>query len=198
MAQRRHHYENAFEGYLRSRRVPYVSVDEARRALLPEGSELRLLDDSGADLGGNLKSFDFVVYGPDRNLLIDVKGRKIPQRGRGELTPGRLESWVTEEDVTALGVWRTLFGYGFEAAFVFMYWCEAQPPDGLFQEIFEHHGRWYALRAVRLDAYAAHMKSRSRRWATVCLPQAAFERISEPFSVTWRGGAAGAPPAPGA
>ena len=35
MAQRRHHYEAAFEGYLRQRRIPYVAVDEAKKSLLP-------------------------------------------------------------------------------------------------------------------------------------------------------------------
>jgi hypothetical protein len=34
MANRDNHYEVAFGEYLRSRGVPYVAVDEARRALL--------------------------------------------------------------------------------------------------------------------------------------------------------------------
>lgn len=35
MAQRRHHYEQAFEAFLREERIPYVAVNEARKALLP-------------------------------------------------------------------------------------------------------------------------------------------------------------------
>ena len=35
MANRDNHYEAAFEAYLRSRGVPYIAVDEARRSLLP-------------------------------------------------------------------------------------------------------------------------------------------------------------------
>src|SRR5688572_22372104 len=35
MAQRRFHYEQAFEHFLRANRVPYVAVDEAKKALMP-------------------------------------------------------------------------------------------------------------------------------------------------------------------
>ena len=49
---------------------------------------------------------------------------------------GRLESWVTLDDVQSMSAWERLFGPGFEAAFVFIYWCAEEPPDGLFQEIF--------------------------------------------------------------
>src|SRR5262245_33635932 len=106
MAQRRFHYEQAFEHYLRSNRVPYVAVDEAKKALAPAGRG-----------PSSLKSFDFVVYAPQRNLLIDVKGRMF---GRGRAKPqaggeaervirssssttsrgggGHYESWVTRDD----------------------------------------------------------------------------------------------------
>ncbi len=78
MAQRRHHYELAFEHYLRDRRVPYVAVDEARKALLPEDAQL-LVTDPG--LGQrSLKSFDFVLYGRDANLLVEIKGRRVAKR----------------------------------------------------------------------------------------------------------------------
>ena len=42
MGQRRHHYEAAFEAYLREKRLPYVSVNEARKALLPRGAKPEL------------------------------------------------------------------------------------------------------------------------------------------------------------
>ena len=76
MADRSIHYESAFEAYLRSKGIPYVAVDEAKKALFANAK---------------LKSFDFVVYsknGP--NLLIDVKGRQVRDlaAARG-LKPGR-------------------------------------------------------------------------------------------------------------
>ncbi len=187
MAQHRHHYEQAFEAYLRARRVPYISVDEARRALLPEGARLRLEAAPGLDAHEAppvaIKSFDFVVYEPHRSVIVDVKGRKIAQkRSMTPTTPGRLECWVTQDDVDSMRHWKTLFGSAFEAAFVFLYWCEAQPPDGLFQEVFAHRGRWYAVRSITLDAYAAHLRARSVRWGTVHLSTADFERLSQPFA----------------
>lgn len=163
--QRRHHYEAAFEQYLRARRVPYVAVDEARKALLPQSSRA---DDAAA-----LKSFDFVLYGAGVNLLVEIKGRRVSGPGAG-----RLESWVTRDDVASLSSWERLFGEGFAAAFVFIYWCDAQPASALFEEFFEFRGRWYAVRAVRLSDYAAAMRRRSPRWNTVHLGAADFDRLS--------------------
>lgn len=192
MAQRRHHYERAFEEFLRAKRIPYVAVDEARKALLPENAPLKLTGPAGANgahapspASASLKSFDFVIYSSPTNLLIDIKGRKVPERTKNAAlggSPGRLENWVTQADIDSLTTWQALFGPEFKAAFVFVYWCETQPPDALFQEILEHRGLWYALRAVTLDDYAAHMKTRSPRWGTVDLKSADFERISHPFT----------------
>ena len=36
-----------------------------------------------------------------------------------------------------------------------------EPPAALFQEVFEHQGRWYAVRAVWLDVYRESMVRRS-------------------------------------
>lgn len=270
MAQRHHHYERAFEEFLRSRRIPYVAVDEARKALLPDagGGQVRAVtaldadsrssSDPASDAGPqarSLKSFDFVIYSQPNNLLLDVKGRKVtprhsrpalPSRSAGSSArmamnqtdgvaqtslwdagtseqagsaarsgrwfdatghggdpahrhrpPGggtarvRLESWVTREDIESLTRWERLFGSEFRAAFLFIYWCEAQPPDALFQEVFEYRGCWYALRGVLLDDYRRHMRVRSPRWGTVDVKGETFERISHPFTA-WAGVGAGA------
>ncbi|MEK6701872.1 MAG: HYExAFE family protein [Planctomycetota bacterium] len=209
MAQRRHHYEHAFEAYLRERRVPYVAVDEARKALIPHshGEELREsheVNEGPADPlpEAALKSFDFVIYGQGSNLLIEVKGRRIGRRtfrsGEGQVSPpraggvGRLETWVTLDDIESLTAWGRLFGPEFAAAFVFVYWCDEQPPDALFEEIFEHRGKWYALRAITLADYVTAMRVRSLRWRTVHMPRSAFDRLSHSFSPSMsRGGAVG-------
>jgi hypothetical protein len=44
MANRDNHYEVAFEEYLRSRGVPYVAVDEGRRAVLADGGSIKSLE----------------------------------------------------------------------------------------------------------------------------------------------------------
>ena len=77
MALRGNHYDAAFEAFLRTKRTPYVAVDEQRRALLESQS---------------LKSMDFIVYSPRQaNLLVDVKGRRFPS---GDPESGhRWENW---------------------------------------------------------------------------------------------------------
>ncbi len=219
---------------MRQKRLPYVAVDEARKALLPEGAGFEVQCFGGrrgdrptsAGAGGagtrSIKSFDFVIYADGRNLLIEVKGRKVARRkargGRkagsievpertsmaradGTSAPparghgghggrgGRLETWVTRGEVESLRAWETLFGEGFCGAFVFVYWCEEQPPDGLFQEVFAFDGRWYALRAVVVGEYERLMRQRSERWGTVDLARSDFERVSEAFSEPWVSGA---------
>lgn len=147
--------------------MPYVAVDEARKALLPTHQ---------SSPEESIKSFDFVIYGQGENLLAEVKGRRIAGAGRP-----RLESWVTQDDVEALQKWEGLFGSGFAAAFVFIYWCDVQPAAPLFEELLEHRGRWYAVRVVPVCEYAAAMRPRSPKWRTVHLSTADFDRLSRPL-----------------
>lgn len=190
MAQRRHQYERAFESFLRVRQIPYVAVNEAKKALLPEGASLMV---SACERGPrSLKSFDFVVYGSGVNLLVEIKGRKLGAGGANAAP--RLESWVTLDDIESLRVWESLFGTGFQPAFVFVYRCEVPPPDGLFQEIFEFEGTWFVLRAVLLGAYVDRMRTRSPRWRTVHLSKSDFEQVSHPFAPPMFGLRAGAGP----
>lgn len=166
--QRRHHCELAFEQHLRRLRLPYIAVDEARKALLPEGS--------AAD---SIKSFDFLVSTPDRKLVVDVKGRRLRLTRKG--TVGRLENWVTQDDLHSMARWEDLLGAGFEAVFVFAYWSDHQPPDGMFEHLVEYRDRWYALRTVTLRAYERHARIRSHRWETLDLPTSAFDRMGVPL-----------------
>lgn len=169
MCQRRFHYDHAFEQYLRQHAIPYVAVDEARRALCSRPV---------AGLGDvSLKSFDFVVYGSARgNWLIDVKGRKHTGRSARSF-----DNWVTRGDVESLAQWERLFGKGFRGAFVFLYWCGAVAPESLFQEVFTCDSRWYALLAVTLEDYRRHLRPRSARWQTVHIPAAAFKSVTQPL-----------------
>jgi len=183
MAQRRHHYEYAFERFLRDQRVPYISVDEAKKSLLPDRSRItRPLDGQSPS---TLKNFDFVIYGDGGNLLVEVKGRRLPKIRLKDGTPAkpRMESWVTLEDIEALQRWRALFGPEFEPMFVFMYWCDDVPPDGLFVETVVDRGRWYTMRCIDLDSYTRAMRVRSPKWGTVHLSTRDFEHLSRPFGI---------------
>jgi hypothetical protein len=170
VAQRRFHYDAAFEHYLRANGIPYVAVDEAKRAL--RGKQA-----GGIAGAAKLKSFDFVVYssgGP--NLLVDVKGRKHAGK-----TGRQFQNWVTNDDVSCLRQWASIFGDGFEPALAFLFWCDAQPPDALFHEVFAFGPRWYAVLACRLADYEKHMRPRSVKWDTVSIPAKAFGEIATPL-----------------
>jgi hypothetical protein len=180
VAQRRHQYERAFESFLRARKIPYVAVNEAKKALLPDRAALKIASTDTAPK--TLKSFDFIIYGSSANLLIEIKGRRLGSPAKRPNTKPRLESWVTLDDIESLQTWQTLFGPGYDPVFVFVYQCVCQPPDGLFQEVYEHAGNWYMLRAVHLSDYVEHMRTRSPRWRTVHLPTDIFARISQPFA----------------
>ncbi len=161
MADRTVHYEAAFEGYLRHRGIPYVAVDEAKRALFATAK---------------LKSFDFVVYsktGP--NLLVDVKGRSCRDRAKRS----GFETWSAEQDVTDLQQWEQVFGDGFKAVLMFVYWIE--PPLTPEAGMFEFREKHYYLMGVDLAEYRNHMRRRSAKWATVCLPAAAFRDLARPI-----------------
>ena len=95
MGRPRDHYEAAFADYLRSRGVPFLPIDESRRAVFGDGS---------------VKSFDFLVYpGTDRHWIVDVKGRKFPYvNDRG--VKRYWENWVSREDIEGMSEWQDVFG----------------------------------------------------------------------------------------
>src|SRR5438874_12007628 len=118
MADRTIHYEAAFEAFLRSRGIPYVAVDEAKKALFADAK---------------LKSFDFVVYSKKgANLLIDVKGRSARDRAA---TKRSFQTWTTERDIDDLMQWEQIFGVEFTGLLAFVYEIEAErdAEEGMFE-----------------------------------------------------------------
>lgn len=167
MAQRRIHYEAAFEDYLRSRGWPYVAVDEAKKAIFS---------------GAAVKSFDFLVYssrGP--NLLVDVKGRKFPDGAAGGSKKNHSrawENWITQPDVEGLTEWEKVFGRDFAAVIVFAYWLQGPPQRSPFSDVHLYRGRHYAFVAIRLSDYRTGARVRSRKWKTINMPSAEFSRCA--------------------
>ncbi len=161
MADRSVHYEAAFEAFLRDRGIPYVAVDEAKKALFARGT---------------LKSFDFVVYsrnGP--NLLVDVKGRQLRNRARRS----GFETWATEGDITDLVQWQDVFGEGFKSVLGFVYWIDPPlcPEPGMFQ----HRDRWYLMMGIDVTEYRQRMRRRSAKWQTVSLAAEDFTSLARPL-----------------
>jgi hypothetical protein len=166
MTHRNVHYEAAFEDYLRARGWPYVAVDEAKKAIFGDVA---------------IKCFDFLVYSSTRaNLLVDVKGRKFPDTGRGQRGGPKAsrawENWITREDVTGLGEWQKVFGPDFEPVLVFAYWLQGPPQRSPFDDVHLFRKRHYAYVAIPLSIYTTAAKPRSAKWQTLSMPTAKFRK----------------------
>jgi len=148
----------AFEQFLRQRALHYVAVDEAHRSAFAQVQ---------------LKSFDFIVYLPNqRNLLVDIKGRKAKPGKNGWL----YDPWVGREDIDALSTWQEIFGRSFAATFVFAFWLEDMNCVESF-EPFRFREQSYRFYAIYLDDYRDYIKLRSTRWNTITIPRAVFHEL---------------------
>lgn len=165
MTHRHVHYEGAFEDLLRRRRIPYVAVDEAKRALFGEA---------------NIKSLDFIVYvDGGANLLVDVKGRQFPYQGRSGTR--YWENWSTRDDIESLAAWQGIFGEGFASVLVFAYHIRRNTDYGKFAALHTFRQAVYGFLGVDLHDYRRHMRTRSPRWETVSVPTRTFRRLARPL-----------------
>ncbi len=159
------HYEAALADYLRSRGIPYVGVDEARRSVFA---------------GAKIKSFDFIVYPPGgQSWLVDVKGRKFPYLSRGAAR--YWENWVTQADLDGLARWEAVFAEGFVAMLVFAYVLCGDPARWPTLCVHPFGASYYAFYGISLSAYREHCRTRSGRWQTVSMPTATFRRLAYPI-----------------
>ena len=164
MVHRSVHYEAAFEDCLRSKALPYVAVDEAKKAIFG---------------GAAIKSFDFLVYsssGP--NLIVDVKGRKFPDVGgvakRGSTRTW--ENWITREDVEGLEQWQKIFGQDFISTLVFAYWLQGPPQRAPFQDVHLFRECHYGFVAISLVDYVTAARPRSAKWQTIAVGSRQFSQ----------------------
>jgi len=165
MAKRDNHYELAFEAWLRTERLAYIAVDEARRAALG---------------GRTLKSLDFIVStearrgGPAR-WLIDVKGRQFPTSGRQYW-----RNWSTADELASLAGWEELFDGSAAGMLVFAYNVIGDLAPLPADDLFVYRQRLYGFVGVRLDHYASFARTLSERWGTVTVPAAQFRALARP------------------
>jgi hypothetical protein len=168
MANRDNHYEAAFEEYLRSRGVPYVAVDEARRSLMADGQ--------------SLKSLDFIVASPGPwTWLIDVKGRRFPSGNEESESHQYWKNWSTNDDLVSLAQWEAVFGEGFRGLFVFAYNVVGDRAPLPAEQLFEYRGALYGFVGIGLDDYTAWAHTISPSWDTVAMPTADFRRLARPI-----------------
>lgn len=163
VAKRDNHYEAAFEAFLRDRHVPYMAIDESKRALAADVS---------------LKSFDFIVYSSSCPAwLVDVKGRRFPS-GRQKRY---WKNWSTRDDLRSLGRWEEICGDSFQGLFVFAYEVQGDVAPLPEDQLFDHRDRLYGFVAIPLRDYTAYARMISPKWDTVAVPTGLFRRLAEPF-----------------
>lgn len=164
MAKRDNHYELAFEEYLRSRKYPYVAVNEKRRSLVG---------------GASLKSLDFIVSPVlGGSWLVDVKGRHFPAGKSGKQY---WKNWSTRDDLRSLWRWERLFGERFAGLFVFAYQVvgdRAPLPEDM---LFEFRDALYGFIGVRVTDYAQACRPLSAAWDTVTVASNRFREIAAPI-----------------
>ena len=161
--RRSNHYEAAFEGFIRSIRVPCVAIDEAKRAICGD-------DD--------LKNPDFLLYPQfGSNLVVEVKGKRAQERAGpaqlGELGHDGRSRWsgALAGDVRA-GISR---GPG-----VCLCRADRRVPVAAQNGAYEFRGLEYRFWAVGLDDYVAHLRSRGPAWKAVAMARRAFRRRVQP------------------
>lgn len=163
MAKRDNHYETAFEAWLRVRQIPYVAIDETRRALLA---------------GESIKNLDFIVSPPgDLSWLVDVKGRRFPASGEQKQY---WKNWSTRDDLRGLEAWERLLGPGFQGLLVFAYQIAGDRSPLPASKLFEHRRRLYGFIGVRLRDYASFARPISKAWQTLALGSRQFREIGRP------------------
>ncbi len=158
-------YEKAFEHYLQTHQIPYVAVDEAKRAAFRDAK---------------LKSFDFIVYSASgTNWLVDIKGRRWAARKRNGKPAW--ENWATQADLDGLTQWEAVFGGDFAGMLVFAYRLDAhgEPPP---EVVHAYRDRRYVFAGVPLADYRLNARVRSPKWGTVNLPVREFARHVRPIA----------------
>src|SRR5262249_32439929 len=124
-----------------------------------------------------------MVFGRDgARLVVDVKGRRFP--GWRPKTPRRMwQSWSFRDDVDGLERWADLAGPGYRGLLVFSYQLHSKVEmDERTPDLHCFRGRRYLFRSVEVGDYRRHMRVRSPRWGTGCLPLSGFLALVRPRS----------------
>ncbi|MGQ9562369.1 MAG: HYExAFE family protein [Thermogutta sp.] len=178
MAKRDNHYEAAFESYLRTAGIPYVAVDEARRAVMADGR--------------SLKSLDFLVAPPGPvTWLVDVKGRRFPS---GLEHHQYWKNWSTHDDLESLREWEILFGDGFRGLFVFAFHVIGRRLPLAPELLVTFRGERYAFLGVELSDYQQMCYLLSPQWQTVAVAARRFREVARPIQTIFSGGFSSAAP----
>ncbi len=205
MVKRHNHYEAAFEDYLRAERIPYVAVNEQRRAIEREGTlknldfilspdqEFQKTNKDSKNIEGvpntrkacgldacelknkNQQNILIPTTLNQTQWLIDIKGRRFPSGSQ------YWRNWTTRDEIDSLDRWCNRFGKGFDAALVFTYQLVGERSPVPVEQVHYFRNQAYAFVAVRLYDYWLASQTLSTSWETISVPTAKFRQIARPL-----------------
>lgn len=172
-------YENMFEKLLREKQLPYIAINEAKRAIVH---------------GKKIKSFDFIVSSKNNIFLIDIRGKQFPY-GRGNREGEYWENWIHEDDLGGLEFWEKKFGSNkAKGLLIFPYKIksrqEVEDENKLHKEVnkfkcrFEFKNKSYGLVAITPDEYKKKSKIRSSKGQVhaIYISRKTFPTIAKPLN----------------
>lgn len=142
-------YEKVFEEIIRACEIPYIAINEAKRAVVE---------------GKKIKSLDFIVASKLGVYLLDIKGKTFPYGWPHRLITSRdyWENWVHKGDLEGMELWSNLFGSKkVQSLLVFIYKILKQDELDNFIDYVEMHNIYYGFVAIPTFLYRRHWKQRS-------------------------------------
>ena len=166
MANRDNHYEAAFEEFLRSRGVPYVAVDEAKRSLherrgVDQEPRFHRFRPRPGHLAGRREGPPLSFRRRAEAVLEELVDPRRPAE------PGPMGRAVRAQLPRAVRLRLRRLG-------------DRAPLPA--EELFECRGSLYGFIAVPLSDYAAHAHPISPRWDTWAMPAGDFRRLARPLA----------------
>ncbi len=167
MVKRNVLYEVAFEDYLRTKQVPYVAINEAKRPVVE---------------GKKMKNFDFIVHSKKKNLLVEIKGKHFPYiSSSGWKT--YWENWIKKDDVEGLEYWQKKFGPNFRSIIVYCYYIRDVSDCSNFAVVHLFKGTNYGLVGIALEDFEKNAKPRSTKFDNaIYISRKVFPMLAKPLT----------------
>ncbi|MGH9922512.1 MAG: HYExAFE family protein [Nitrososphaerales archaeon] len=161
-------YENMFEALLREKQLPYIAINEAKRAVVNNK---------------RIKSFDFIVSSKNGVFLIDIKGKQFPY-GKGLRETDYWENWIHDDDLDGLELWERIFRSNTaKGLLVFPYKIKFEKHINEFRCKFKFKNYWYGLVAVTPKEYRNNSKIRSSKGQVhaIYISRKLFPKVARPL-----------------
>lgn len=165
-------YERVFEGIIRKCEIPYIAINEAKRAVVE---------------GKKIKSLDFIVASKTGIYLLDVKGKTFPYGWPKRSISERdyWENWVHKDDLEGMELWSSLLqSKKIQPLLVFVYKIVKRDEVQNFVDYVKMDNTLYGFVAIPTSVYRQNWKQRSvaQGFTAMYVSRDKFKSLAEPFS----------------